>query len=126
MQFRSDTDLRVPSLSGHIAIIGNAWRDLPLALHGQAVAMGAEFRDDTGAGVIQRPAVAKTAVDSTGEYERVLTAIKQLLITNDPADFTNDGPPKLASVSKVAGFTASKALITQAWAELATEAAKAD
>lgn len=125
MQFRSGTPLRVATLFGHTAVIGPEWRDLPPAMHGQAVAMGAEFRDTDGIGKILPPPLAPlvgAGVDDRVDLAKVTDAIKKMLAANDPAAFhRSGGQPKIAVVSKTAGFNVAKEDLLASWAALQAE-----
>lgn len=120
MKFRSgnDGEVRVATTAGHVAMVGPEWRELPEPLQSAALIAGCEC--DKGA-VKAAPHIthpSKDAVDQGDEKAHATKAIKALLKRNDEADFTVDGIPKVPAVSKEAGFTVTKGVVLEVWAEL--------
>jgi hypothetical protein len=132
MKFRSGVDhdpenpkaseLHVRTLAGHTAVLTHEWRELPAVLHSAAIKAGAEVDSSKKQAKDIEPKASKDAVDQSDEKAQIKKAIKALLKTNDETDFTNDGIPKVASVSREAGFTATKGDVIEVWQALQAEA----
>ena len=126
MRFRSPTDepKRVALKSGHTAIIGPEWRELPELFHYQAMQEGC-LRDDNLVVPVQAEVKAgEGASNQTVDYN---TAYRQALITmitrEEPADFTAASLPNINVVSKLCGFSAKKEDVLEVFRQLKEESA---
>lgn len=114
----------VTTTTGHCAVVGAEWRELPPALHAAAITAGCEVDQARTKATAHKPEASADAVDQSDEAALVTKAIKALLKRNDAEDFTNDGIPKVAAVNKECGFTATKSQVMEAWGALQAEAAE--
>lgn len=127
MQFRSPTSapISIVLLSGHSAVVGPEWRDLPELFHHDAVRLGCERTD-------QAPIPAKTQVEAGDEslgrddgsheaaYRQALTT---MLDRDEEGDFTADALPNTNVVSGLCGFRARKEDVLRVFREMKDEAA---
>lgn len=126
MRFRSPSDkpIRVATTDGHIAIIKKDWRELPEALHAEAVAKGAQQEGQPRPPL--KPAPAKAGPNASNQVVDYDTAYREALttmITRDTkGDFTRDALPNIAVVSKLCGFTAVKEDVLRVFREMKAEA----
>lgn len=140
MKFRcpNNTPIRVASTSGHVAIVGTEFRELPPSLHAEALAKGCicdqqvvqavdPTRDPYGP-------PAANAMQTGGERALIKAALKQMLLDRaenphvpregeleDPR-FTPDNLPRVEYVSQLTGITADKGDVLAMWHELQLEA----
>ena len=124
MRFRAPNEgqeVRVATTSGHIALVGREWRELPQVLHAHAIAAGCEVDKTVMVATPVTPAASGAAVDQRTDIQKIQDAIRDLQKKGDKEDFTNDGVPKIYSVSNAAGFRVDKEDLLKAWAELQAE-----
>lgn len=130
MQFRSPTGepIRVCLLSGHAALIGPEWRDLPEIFHREALAQGAQCdatRIENVTVTVQAGEGAQ--VPATNEDDDYRNAIILMLERKQPGDFVaSTGLPNLKSLQKVVGFNVDKEKAYAVFHELTAEAATDD
>lgn len=141
MKFRcpNNIPIRVASTTGHIAIVGPEFRELPAALHADALAKGCICDQqivqavDPTADPYSNVAGAN-AVITGGERALIKQALKSMLIDrienphvpseDQPTDsrFTPDNLPQVDYVSQIAGISANKVDVLDVWQELQAEA----
>jgi hypothetical protein len=141
MKFRcpNNTPIRVASTSGHVAIVGPEFRELPESLHAEALTKGCICDQqivqavDPTADPYSKVAGAN-AVATGGERALIKAALKQMLLDrienpHSPRDaddvdprFTPDKLPQVEYVSKIAGIAVSKSDVLAVWKELQDEA----
>jgi len=105
MKFKSPTDLpiRIASTSGHVALIGPEWQEIPTSLHHEAILSGCETDQKF-----------KTQESNQGgntdksENDLITDALVKMLERDQEDDFTNSGMPNMNIVRGIAGFNASK------------------
>lgn len=140
MKFRSprNTPVRVASTTGHIAIVGPEFKELPQALHEEAMRVGCICDQETVQVVdpTKDPypnAPGQGAVQTGGERAIIKAALKSMLLdrmespnlrgeNDEDPRFTPDGLPRTEYVSKIAAITAEKTDVLSAWDELRSEA----
>lgn len=127
--FRSPSDepVRVKHENGAVAIVGPEPRELPPLLHTAALKEGC-LCDDVP--LASRNATAAAPPPPNGNAfdpeKRCKEAIVEIVKRNKPEDFDNQSLPKLKVLSKVAGFTVDKGLLTKCWNELEADAKAAE
>ena len=124
MRFRAPNDkqeVRVATTAGHIALVGRDWRELPDVLHEHAIKAGCEVDKTLVVATPVAPAASGAAVDQRTDTQKIKDAIRDLQKKGDKEDFTNDGVPKIYSVSNAAGFRVDKEDLLKVWAELQAE-----
>lgn len=110
MKFRSrngDTK-RIATTDGHCAIVTEEWRELPEHLHEAAYAAGCMSDEGIQPG--------------GGPNETIVAAIKTMLASNNPDDFTKAGLPDKNVLSKVVGFKVGTEMFDVAWDAVQAEA----
>lgn len=113
MQFKSPTDtpIQVALLSGHCAVVGPEWRDLPPNLHPEAFRLGCisdnMSQTDIESRVIQHTPQATNA-------EKLAVIIHEMIAENKPANFTGAGLPHMKTLSAKAGWTVNREDMMQA------------
>lgn len=99
-------------LSGHTAHITEEGSELPVIFRKQAIADGCEI-----AGVETGKASANGDTDSLNEDQKmnlIMNAIDVIMSRDLAEELTSAGDPKVAVVSKEAGFTVTKEEVTEA------------
>jgi len=129
MRFRNpevgSPPIRVPLLSGHVALIGNEWRELPEIFHVEAVRRGAEREDRADIPypqAVQVQAGPDAMSQTVGEDAHYRQAITAMLIRSVDGDFTGDGLPNTNVVSKLCGFRAVKEDVLRVFRAMKAEA----
>lgn len=115
MKFKSPNPepIHIALTSGHTAVIGKTFEELPAIFHREAVARGALIQGVKG------QVVASMTPDNRKTL--VKNAMQDMLDGNDPADFTQDGKPDTGAVSKRVGFTIDRDERDAIWGELSIE-----
>ena len=122
MKFRSETELTVSDSTGmHKAIIGPEWRPLPKVLQAAAIAAGAEVDTGKFKAEEQPQQPGPNAAGHVDEALVIRKAIEGLLATNNDADFTGDGHPKVDAVNAATGMKHTKSDILAVWNVMADE-----
>lgn len=123
MKYRSPTgeDIRVTSTTGHVAVVGAEWRELPKIYHQAAIRDGCEVDQ----GVIPnspKGGQVKGAGPQAKTPEAVIErALKAMLERDQPGDFTADDQPNLKVVGKLAGMTVTRDQVTPIYQKLIEE-----
>lgn len=123
MKYRSPTgeDIRVTSTTGHVAIVGADWRELPRIYHQAAIREGCEVDQ----GVIpndSKAAKVQGAGPQSQPPEAVIErALKTMLERDQAGDFTADDQPNLKVLGKLAGFTVTRDQVTPIYQKLVEE-----
>lgn len=122
MKFRSRDEKvrRITDPSGHVALVGHDWRELPEFLHNAALEAGCISSDQAktfGVSAARVPA----RFDENITLEMVKNAMKEMLSSNDDANFTTSGMPSKAVLNKMCGGRVAAELYDQAFAELQQE-----
>ena len=111
MLFKSPTDkpIQVILLSGHCAVVGPEWRELPPILHPEAFKLGCISdnmnQEDIDARVIEHTPKASSAE----KLAEIIIAMK-----DEGEGFTAAGLPHLKTLSAKAGWTVSREEMMQA------------
>lgn len=126
MKFRSPTDqpIRVALTTGHVAVVGSEWRELPTHMHREALAAGCESSDAV------RQAPGKPTKEPAGQGNDEASVIRrqlQVMLEREGTeeakdDFTAAGMPNLNVLSGLCGFKVDKVTMGKVWAELKAEA----
>lgn len=122
MKYRSPTgeDIRVTATTGHVAIVGAEWRELPRVYHQAAIRDGCEV--DQGVIPNDRRATVQGAGPQHQEPEAVIErALKTMLERDQAGDFTNDDQPNLKVLGKLAGFAVTRDQVTPIYQKLLDE-----
>ncbi|HSX21512.1 MAG TPA: hypothetical protein VLE97_01905 [Gaiellaceae bacterium] len=124
MRFRAPPEgadeIHVRTTTGHAAVVGKEWRDLPENLHAHAIRAGCEV-DRTASAKDSTPKAAKGAEKPLDDKTVIRGAIETLVKKGDADDFTTDGTPKVASVKAASGLNVGKDDVTAVWAEMTAE-----
>lgn len=122
MKFKSPTDqpVYIALLSGHSAVIGEDWRDLPLFMHREALAAGC-ITDNMDAETIA--AKVDDAAPNDSDHDILVRTIKAMMDNPADGDFTNADLPNLKHLSAKVGWTVSKEGMMQAVHAIASEPA---
>lgn len=123
MKFRSRDEnvRRITDPSGHVAIVGPVWRELPEFLHNVALAAGCISSDQAKTFGVQAAKNSAAKSDVVLSLEEVKNAMKEILSSNDEANFTTSGLPNKAALNKLCGGRVAAELYDQAFAELQKE-----
>ena len=111
MQFRSPhgDDIRIALTSGHVAIVGGEWRELPELFHYDAVLNGCERSDQPPmpgkVDVVADPNAMNRIADHDSAYREALAT---MVMRDVASDFTKDHLPNVNAVSRLCGFSAKK------------------
>ena len=125
MLFRSPSNdpIHISTLSGHAAVIGPEWRELPEFLHHAALAAGAECDQERVVARKVEPASAPDAMAREADYDDVYrTALAKMIERNEDGDFTADGLPNTNIVSKLCGLSARKNDVLRVYRAMQAEA----
>ena len=97
--------VRLSLLSGHTALVGPEWRELPELFHQEAYANGCVSDDMFKAQAMASIPVAKAeAIASNGSREaKILKEIAAMVEGNDLKDFTQSGAPDATILSTRVG-----------------------
>lgn len=124
MKFRSlDVDIRIALTSGHVAIIGSEWCELPLMFHKLAIAQGAEFNKESGK-LEKEPAPDNSHSPPVTHDQVIRTAIERMIGREEDGDFTADNNPNTNIVSDLAGMRCRKEDVMRVYREMLAEAAE--
>lgn len=107
----SDTPVYVSELSGHTAVIGSEWRELPLFMHRQALAAGC-ITDNMDKATID--AKLKASAPQKTNHDILVLTIKQMMENPSSGDFTASDLPNLKNLSKLAGWNVNREEMMQA------------
>lgn len=126
MKFRAPTaePVHIALLSGHSAIVGPEWRELPPIFHAEALARRCEV--DKGGVIapkdvpVQPSDEAQNQVADVDQHYR--KAIEQMLERSEEGDFTNDDLPNINVVSSLCGFRAVKEDVLRVFRDMVAEA----
>lgn len=125
-KFRSNTggNVRVALLSGHIALIGPEWRELPEFMWGEAYRLGCVSDDMTGVAEAPPPTPPPTGAGDSDEAKQkaaVKAAAIQLLKDAKPGDLTAGGVPNATRLSQIVGFNVTSDLRDEVMIEIEAE-----
>ncbi len=120
MKFKapSDQPVYIAMLSGHSAVIGVEWRELPVFMHREALAAGC-ITDNMDAETIA--AKIDHAAPKDSNHDILVRAIRAMMDNPKEGDFTNADLPNLKALSKVVGWTVNKEEMMQAVHAIASE-----
>lgn len=120
MKFKSPSDqpVYIAMLSGHAAVIGNEWRELPPFMHREALAAGC-ITDNMDAETIN--AMVNDAAPKDSNHDILVRAIKAMMDDPQEGDFTGAALPNLKHLSKRVGWTVNKEDMMQAVHAIANE-----
>lgn len=123
-RYRSNTgeEIRVVTGTGHVAIVGEDWRELPAVYHQAAVQAGCEVDTPTKAATPTR--VESGGADAKNIDELIERALKAMLERDVADDFTSAGEPNLNVVAKLAGMKVKREQVTAIFHRLKEEADK--
>lgn len=124
MRFRSRTDepVRLALLSGHTAVVGRDWRELPPIFHADAYKAGCQAEDSAAVEettVKPGPDAGNQVVDHDTAYRNALTT---MVTRSEEGDFTAASLPNINVVSKLCGFTARKEDVLRVFRQMKEEA----
>lgn len=125
MKFRSPTgaNLRIAIDTGHCAIIGADWRELPEILHLAALSAGCECDQERMSARKVEPESTREAAARPATHDDVYRrALATMLERSEDGDFKADGSPNLNVVSKVAGMSARKEDVLRVFRAMKAEA----
>lgn len=113
MKFRSPgkEPVYVCVLSGHSAVIGPEWRELPLALHAEALVKGCVTDNMADAVRAEREAAA---VPEPSVIERLVAVVRAMMANPQQGDFTQDDLPNMKRVQSKVDFRFTKDDLMQA------------
>ena len=120
MKFKApgDKSIYIAELSGHCAVIGLEWRELPAIMHRAALREGC-ITDNMDPATIA--AKVEAAQPELSRKELLIGHIKGMMANPQPGDFTNADLPNLKRLSGIAGWTVSKEEMMQAVHSIAAE-----
>lgn len=128
MKFRSPNgaDIRIATTSGHAAIIGAEWRELPEILHLLALSSGCECDQERISAKVVEPVTGEGAMNQTDADADYRKAIAAMIERNQEGDFTGADLPNVKRVSNLCGFTANKEDVYRVYREMNAEAGATD
>lgn len=118
LKFRSPADepVHVAVLSGHAALVGPDWRELPPILHRQAIADGC-ITDNMPAETIA--AALESATPPFSQESAIQNGIIKMLDADNPGEnFTRAGLPNLNVLSHTVGFNVDREQVQKVWAAM--------
>lgn len=120
MKFKSPTETPVylALLSGHCAVVGPEWRELPIILHKKAFEEGC-ITDNMDAETIA--AKVENAQPQKSNHEILVETIKGMAANPQDGDFTAADLPNLKRLSSLVGWTVSREEMMQAVQAIADE-----
>lgn len=120
MKFKSPTDtpVYVSLLSGHCAVVGNEWRDLPPILHRKALEEGC-ITDNMDQASID--AKVESAQTGKSHHDILVETIKAMMANPQSDDFTAADLPNLKKLSKTVGWNVNREEMMQAVQAIADE-----
>lgn len=120
MKFKApgDTPVYIAMLSGHAAVIGDEWRELPPFMHRKALEEGC-ITDNMDQATID----AKIDSAKTGEshHEVLVRVIKDMMANPSEGDFTASDLPNMKVLAKKAGWNVNREEMMQAVQSIADE-----
>ncbi len=91
---------------------------VPPAAYAEAIAIGAMPADGSDPNVLEETATgSKAPADPAQRGPLILTAIEQLVATNERKDFTAAGTPSVKAIERVLGFDVDGREVAAAWQE---------
>lgn len=120
MKFKSPTDepVYIALLSGHAAVIGPEWRELPIILHRKALEEGC-ITDNMDEETIA--AKVESARPHESNHDILVGIIKGMAANPQDGDFTANDLPNLKRLAKLAGWNVSREEMMQAVHAIASE-----
>ena len=120
MKFKApgDTPIYIALLTGHSAVIGTEWRDLPAFMHREALMKGC-ITDNMDAETIA--AKLEDAKPQENQHDILVRHIESMMDDAKEGYFTGAGLPNLKILSKKAGWTVNKEDMMQAVHAIANE-----
>ena len=121
MKFKApgDTPIYVALLSGHCAVIGSEWRELPPMLHRKALEEGCITDNMDPATAAMK---TEAATPAPGNHEILVGIIKDMMANPKQGEFTAADLPNMKVLVKKAGWNVSKEEMMQAVQAIAGEA----
>lgn len=98
-------------LSGHAAVIGPEWREIPPFMHREALSAGC-ITDNMDEETIN--ARMEASKPDKSKHEILVDAIKSMMLNPKPGDFTGAELPNLKRLSALVGWTVNKEEMMQA------------
>lgn len=114
MQFKSPNDepIYIAELSGHCAVVGSEWRELPVQLHKSALMLGCITDNMSKEAVAE---IVKFNAPPVQDNHSILVSIIKGMADNPAVgDFTAAELPNLKVLSAKAGWTVNKEEMMQA------------
>ena len=120
MKFKApgEQPVYIAMLSGHSAVIGNEWRDLPLIMHRKALEEGC-VSDNMDAATIA--AKIESAIPEESRHSILMGIVKNMMANPKEGDFTASDLPNLKRLSGTAGWSVSKEEMMQVVNAIANE-----
>lgn len=123
MKFRSNHDVRLALTSGHCAVVGPEWRELPEILHQAALGAGVECDAERVQARKVEPESTEQAKARPTDHDAVYrVALATMLERNEDGDFNRDNLPNTNVVSKLGGISARKEDVLRVFRAMQAEA----
>jgi hypothetical protein len=124
--------IRCASTDGHVIVIGHVPRTIPMMFKAEALARNALTetalenwqkgigREPEPEPEIETPAapIAIAGMSAEQRFEKIKEALKPILIDGNPANFTQQGIPKVEALTAACGFDVTASERDAAFAEL--------
>lgn len=124
MRYRHPNGARLALTSGHVAIVGADWMELPTMFHAAALAARCEVDQSVipaATDVVPEPSA--TAVVNTDEESVIRRALVTMIERDSTSDdFTNAGLPNLKVLRREAGIEVDKEMAYRIFNDLKSEA----
>lgn len=120
MRFKSPTDtpVQVVLLSGHCAVIGNEWRELPPILHQEAFRKGCISDNMSESDIAAR---VESATPGRSNHDILVDAIRAMMDAPEPGDVTAADLPNLKKLSARVGWSVNREEMMQAMLTIQAE-----
>lgn len=115
-------DIRVVTDTGHIAIVGAEFRELPAIYHHAAINAGCECDALGVSNTRTKPQASPQANKGLDVDEQITRALKTMLEREEDGDFTGNGDPNLNAVAKLVGFKVARKQVQPIFTALKEEA----
>lgn len=120
MKFKApgETPVYIAMLSGHTAVVGDEWRELPLFMHRKALEEGC-ITDNMDQATID--AKLEAAAPGESNHDILVKVIKDMMANPNEGDFTGADLPNLKVLAKNAGWNVNREEMMQAVQAIANE-----
>jgi hypothetical protein len=123
VKFRANPSVRLALTSGHAAIVGPEWRELPAMFHQAALGAGCECDKEQFKAVHAEPqSTPEAAARPTSHDDVYRKALTTMLEREEEGDFNRDGLPNTNVVSKLCGMSARKEDVLRVFRAMQAEA----